>query len=81
MNLFLILFVTTCVLVLAAMIMLGIKVITKKNGRFPESSVSKNVALRSKGITCVHSFDRQEQKKGFKNYSNVQPDTTRPVRN
>lgn len=81
MNLFLMLFVTTCVLVLAAIIMLGIKVITKKNGRFPESSVSKNDAMKAKGITCVHSFDRNEQSKGHKNYLNVKPDTRKPVRN
>lgn len=31
----------------------AISILIKKSGRFPESSISKNKALREKGITCV----------------------------
>jgi hypothetical protein len=31
----------------------ALNMLVKKNGRFPETSISKNKALRDKGITCV----------------------------
>jgi hypothetical protein len=31
----------------------ALQILIKKNGKFPETSISKNMALREKGITCV----------------------------
>jgi len=31
----------------------ALNILFKKNGSFPETSISKNKALREKGITCV----------------------------
>jgi hypothetical protein len=31
----------------------ALQILIKKNGKFPETSISKNKALREKGITCV----------------------------
>lgn len=31
----------------------ALNILIRKNGKFPETSISKNKALRDKGITCV----------------------------
>ena len=31
----------------------ALNILIKKDGKFPETSISKNKALREKGITCV----------------------------
>ena len=36
---------------------MSITLLVKKNGRFPNTHVSGNKALRDKGITCVQSQD------------------------
>lgn len=38
---------------------LAIGIILKKNGRFPNSHVSGNKAMRERGIKCVQSQDRE----------------------
>ena len=39
------------------MIFLCITMLLKKNGKFPNTHVSGNKAMRDKGITCVQSQD------------------------
>jgi hypothetical protein len=39
------------------MAFLAISILLKKNGRFPNSHVSGNKAMRDRGITCVQSQD------------------------
>ena len=46
-----------------ALLFMAIKVLLKKNGRFPNSSVSHNPEMAKRGITCATTFDRMEQKK------------------
>lgn len=41
----------------AALMSLGIKVLLKPNGRFPETHVSRNKALQRKGIGCARGTD------------------------
>lgn len=51
-----------CVLIIAISIaLLAIKIIIKKNGRFPNTHVSGSKAMRDRGIGCVQSQDRMAQ--------------------
>lgn len=36
-------------------LLLGVKVLFVKNGRFPSSHIGDSQALRRRGITCAHS--------------------------
>lgn len=45
------------------MLLLSVKLILKKDGRFPSSHVSSQKALRDKGISCHTSQHRETQQK------------------
>ena len=60
---FLSVLVTTVVLLAFAFLGLAIRIVIKKGGRFPNTHVSGNKHLRSKGIYCVQQYDRMEQEK------------------
>ena len=45
------------------MLLLGVKILFKKNGQFPQTHISGNRALTKQGIVCAKSLDRQDQKK------------------
>lgn len=49
-------------IVAICLILLGVKVLFVKGGKFPNTHVSGNKALRDKGVTCVQSQDREAQK-------------------
>ena len=51
------------VLVVLSVLLLGIKVFFTKDGRFPETHVGNNKALREKGIHCAKTQDLQERNK------------------
>lgn len=53
----------TLLIVAISLLLLGVKVFFTKNGRFPNSHVSGNKALRRQGIGCVQSQDREARKK------------------
>lgn len=55
------LIIISVIFVAIAMLLLSIKVIIKKDGRFPSSHVGANDALRKKGITCHTSQHREAQ--------------------
>ena len=42
--------------------LLCIKILVKKNGRFPNIHVSGSKAMRQRGIGCVQSQDREQRK-------------------
>ena len=48
-------------LLLAAFILLSVRIILKKNGRFRSMHISDSKAMRERGIGCVQSQDRQSQ--------------------
>lgn len=50
-------------IVAISVLLLGVKVFFLKNGRFPNSHVSGNKAMRQRGIGCVQSQDREAQRK------------------
>ena len=55
-------FLTVAILLLAAVALLSVSILLKKNGRFPNIHVGKNPAMRKRGIGCVESQDAQAQK-------------------
>ena len=46
-----------------SVLLLGVRVFFVKGGKFPNTHVSGNKALRKKGIGCVQSQDREAQRK------------------
>lgn len=57
------LFLVCFALILAAVLLMGFRVFFTKDGKFPNTHVEGNKALREKGITCVRSQDRAARKK------------------
>ena len=53
----------TLLIVAISLLLLGVKVFFTNKGKFPNGHVSGNKALRSKGIDCAQSQDREAQKK------------------
>jgi len=51
------------VLVLLAVLALAVRIIFIKEGKFPETHISRNAEIRRRGIHCVKSMDRMEQAK------------------
>ncbi|MCI7576190.1 MAG: hypothetical protein MSS82_05350 [Bacteroidales bacterium] len=49
----------TMVVVLLAVILLSIKMILRKNGRFSSIHISDSKAMRERGIHCATSQDRE----------------------
>lgn len=44
-------------------VLLGIRIFFVKGGKFPNSHVSGNKAMRERGIGCVQSQDREARRK------------------
>lgn len=55
-------FLIVAILLLAAVALLSVNILLKKNGKFPNIHVGSNPAMRKRGIGCVESQDRQAQK-------------------
>ena len=51
----------TMLIVAICIALLSIKMLLKKNGRFPNTHVSGSKAMRERGIGCVQSQDRAAQ--------------------
>ncbi len=52
----------TIVVVLSAMVLLSVRVILKKNGRFSSKHISQSKVMRDRGISCATSQHRQSRK-------------------
>ena len=52
----------TLLIIAICVALLAVKVIIKKNGRFPNTHVGGNKAMRKRGIKCVQSQDRDARK-------------------
>ena len=46
---------------LAAVLLLSVSILLKKNGKFPNIHVGRNPAMRKRGIGCVEAQDKQAQ--------------------
>ncbi|KAA6344111.1 hypothetical protein EZS27_008232 [termite gut metagenome] len=53
----------TLLIVAISALLLGIKIIFLKDGKFPNGHVSGSKALRDKGISCVQSQDKEARAK------------------
>lgn len=51
----------TLIIVGVSLAFLSIKLLVKKNGRFPNTHVGHSTAMRKQGITCVQSMDLMER--------------------
>ena len=47
----------SAIIVGVAMLLLSVRVLFKKNGRFVKTHVSQSKAMKERGITCVQSQD------------------------
>ena len=52
----------TMLIVAICIALLSVKILLKKNGRFPNTHVSGSKAMRERGIGCVQSQDRVARK-------------------
>ena len=50
--------------VAAAIVLLSVRVILKRGGRFSSSHISENKLMRERGIGCAVSQDRQQRSGG-----------------
>lgn len=50
-------------IVALCVVLLGVRILFVKGGKFPNSHVSGSKALRKRGIGCVQSQDREAQRK------------------
>lgn len=64
---FLLVLLLAVIMVAIAFAAFAIRILLKKGGRFPNTHVSGNKYLKSKGISCAQTYDRQEQAKANKN--------------
>ena len=55
-------FIIVVILLGIALIGLGITMLIKKNGKFPETQIGKNKAMKDRGIHCANTTDHLERK-------------------
>ncbi|GEM_PF-121187 len=55
-------FVITSILVLISFLILGFNIFFTKKGKFPETRIGHNKALRKKGIYCPRTLDTLDRK-------------------
>ncbi len=56
-NMFIKVLMITSVLLIISLAGLAIKILFKKNGRFPNTHVGSNAEMRKRGITCAKRTD------------------------
>ena len=52
----------TLLIVAISIALLSVKILLKKNGRFPNTHVGGSKAMRERGIGCVQSQDREARR-------------------
>jgi hypothetical protein len=63
-------FIISVVLLLAGVLLMGIRIFFIKNGSFPNIHIGGNKALKQKGIGCATSQDRNAQSRKIKSIYN-----------
>ena len=51
-------FIIVAILLGLALVGLGINILFRKNGKFPETHIGKNKAMKDRGIHCANTTDR-----------------------
>lgn len=54
------------VLMAVVFVLLGLKILFKKNGKFPNSHIGGNKEMSKRGIYCATTQDRMAQRKNVK---------------
>lgn len=54
-------FIIVALLLGLALAGLGITILIKKNGKFPETHIGRNKAMKERGIHCANTTDRLER--------------------
>ena len=52
----------TLLIVAISVALMSVKILLKKNGRFPNTHVGGSKAMRERGIGCIQSQDREARK-------------------
>lgn len=50
----------TVIILVICVVLLSVKVLLKKGGRFPNTHIESNAALRDKGICCAKTQDKRD---------------------
>lgn len=58
---FITIFIIVLILLGLALVGLGLTMLLKKNGKFPETHIGKNKAMKDRGINCANTTDRLER--------------------
>ena len=58
-------------IVSVAILAISIRIVLVKDGKFPETHISRNPEIKKKGIHCEKTMDRFEQAKVQNKYNNV----------
>lgn len=58
---FITIFIIVLILLGLALVGLGLSMLLKKNGKFPETHIGKNKAMKDRGINCANTTDRLER--------------------
>lgn len=65
-------FLISSVLLIAGILLMGMRIFFTRKGSFPNIHIGGNTALKSKGISCATSQDRQAREtKNKLNYSEL----------
>ncbi|MDD4822579.1 MAG: hypothetical protein PHI48_08490 [Bacteroidales bacterium] len=56
--------VISLIIIACAMVLLGIRILFVKGGKFPDLHIDGNKALRKKGIHCARAQDLEARKAG-----------------
>ena len=57
----LLVFIIVAILLGIALVGLGITMLIKKDGHFPETHIGRNKAMKKRGINCANTTDRLER--------------------
>ena len=60
---FLTIFIPILVLIGIALLLLCIRILIKKNGKFSSQHIGQSKALKAKGVGCAQSQDKEERRK------------------
>ena len=64
-------FIISAILLIIGVLILGFRIFFIPNGEFPNIHIGGSQALKSKGVHCATTQDREAQKKNVKRYTNA----------
>ena len=64
-------FIISAILLVIGVLILGFRIFFIRNGEFPNIHIGGSQALKSKGVHCATTQDREAQKVKVKSYTNA----------